>query len=192
MLAAIKYAVAKGILVVEAAGNGGENLDAQMYDQPKDGFPPNWSNPFRRQENDSGAILVGAGTPPKGTHGRNHGPERSRLDFSNYGSAIDAQGWGREVTTAGYGDLSRSSGENSSYTDQFSGTSRASPIVAGALAYLQSIHLTRGGRQLPYATVRELLRTTGSLQQDAPGRPASQRIGNLPDLRALISLLNEF
>ncbi|WP_189031088.1 S8 family serine peptidase [Paenibacillus albidus] len=192
MLAAIKYAVAKGILVVEAAGNGGENLDAPMYDQPKDGFPPNWSNPFRRQGRDSGAILVGAGAPPKGTHGRNHGPERSRLDFSNYGSAIDAQGWGREVTTAGYGDLSRGSGENSWYTDQFSGTSSASPIVAGALACLQSIHLTRGGRQLPYATVREMLRTTGTPQQDAPGRPASQRIGNLPDLRAMISRLNGF
>lgn len=89
-------------------------------------------------------------------------------------------------------DLSRGSGENSWYTDQFSGTSSASPIVVGALACLQSIHLTRGGRQLPYTIVREMLRTTGSPQQEAPGRPASQRISNLPDLRALISRLNGF
>ena len=48
--------------------------------------------------------LPWTGRPP-GTHGRNHGADRSRLDFSNYGALIDAQGWGREVTTCGYGDL---------------------------------------------------------------------------------------
>ena len=36
---------------------------------------------------------------------RRHGPDRSRLDFSNFGKAVDVQGWGREVTTCGYGDL---------------------------------------------------------------------------------------
>jgi hypothetical protein len=35
--------------------------------------------------------------------------------------------------------------------------------------------------------VRDLLRSTGSSQQDAPGRPATQRIGNCPNLRHLIS-----
>ncbi|MCF7754058.1 hypothetical protein KQ941_06350 [Paenibacillus xylanexedens] len=45
---------------------------------------------------------------------------------------------------------------------------------------MQSIHLTRGGRQLPYTIVREMLRTTGSPQQEAPGRPASQRIAIYP------------
>ncbi|MEK8170065.1 hypothetical protein NKH77_10840 [Streptomyces sp. M19] len=43
----------------------------------------------------------GAGAPPPGTHGRDHGPDRSRLEFSNYGMRLDAQGWGREVTTTG-------------------------------------------------------------------------------------------
>ncbi|WP_424993745.1 S8 family serine peptidase [Paenibacillus polymyxa] len=75
--------------------------------------------------------------------------------------------------------------------DQFSGTSSASPIVAGALACLQSIHLTRGERQLPYATVRELLRTTGSPQQDA-GQTCQPTDWQSADLRALISRLNEF
>jgi hypothetical protein len=36
------------------------------------------------------------------------------------------------------------------------------------------------------ATARAWLRATGSPQQDEPGRPATQRIGNRPDLRALI------
>jgi hypothetical protein len=34
------------------------------------------------------------------------------------------------------------------------------------------------------AQVRNCLRSTGSPQQDAPGRPATQRIGNRPDIRA--------
>jgi hypothetical protein len=37
---------------------------------------------------------------------------------------------------------------------------------------------------------RQLLRTTGSPQQDAPGRPASQRIGNRPNLRQLVQALS--
>ena len=37
------------------------------------------------------------------------------------------------------------------------------------------------------ATARSWLRATGSPQQDEPGRPATQRIGNRPDLRALIA-----
>ena len=58
IFAAIQVAVAKGIVVVEAAGNGGEDFDAALY---------NGSG----LQKDSGAILVGAGarrrttsTPP--------------------------------------------------------------------------------------------------------------------------------
>ena len=34
-----------------------------------------------------------------------------------------------------------------------------------------------------------MLRTTGSPQQDAPGRPATQRIGQRPDIRAAVASL---
>src|SRR5207253_1895259 len=95
-LAAIRYAVARGILVVEAAGNGARDLDASIYNTPAAGFPSSWRNPFNPANPSSGAILVGAGAPPPGTHGHNHGPDRSRLDFSNYGRRLDTQGWGRE------------------------------------------------------------------------------------------------
>lgn len=192
--AAIREATGNGILVVEAAGNGGENLDAAIYDSPLPGFPPTWSNPFKRGRDpsapDSGAILVGAGAPPPGTHGRNvHGPDRSRLEFSNYGSCVDAQGWGREVTSTGYGDLQGGSCEDYWYTDQFSGTSSAAPIVVGVLACLQGILRERGAPLLTPATARKLLRSCGSLQRDAPGRPATQRIGTRPNLRELLAKL---
>ena len=130
--------------------------------------------------------MVGAGAPPPGTHGRNHGSDRSRLGFSNYGALIDAQGWGREVTSTGYGDLQGGRNRDEWYTDTFSGTSSASPIVVGALGCVQGVLRRRGRIPLSPARARELLRTTGSPQQDETGRPRSQRIGNRPNLRQLI------
>jgi hypothetical protein len=190
--AAIRYTVGRGVIVVAAAGNGAENLDDVLYDAnpafPHGPFPSWWRNPFRRNPLDSGSILVGAGAPPPGTHGRNHGPDRSRLAFSNYGTPVDVQGWGREVTTTGYGTMPGHGGsdEDRWYTDTFSGTSSASPIIVGALACVQG---ARRARQLPLLTppeARQTLRETGSPQQDAPGRLRTQRIGNRPDLRQLI------
>ena len=183
--AAILTATIKGIVVVAAAGNGAENLDDDLYQLRPDGFPVDWTNPFRRSNRDSGAIVVGAGVPPPRTRGKNHGPDRSRLDFSNYGSLIDAQGWGREVTTSGYGDLQGGSDEDYWYTDRFSGTSSAAPIVVGAIGCLQGIARARNGPVLSPADIRKWLRLTGAAQTDAPNRPATQRIGNRPDIKAL-------
>lgn len=183
--AAIRNAVNRGIIVIEAGGNGAENLDDNLYQAPASGFPAGWTNPFRRSNRDSGAIMVGAGAPPPGTHGRNHGADRSRLDFSNFGALIDAQGWGREVTTCGYGDLQGGSNEDLWYTDTFSGTSSASPILVGVAASLQGMARARGRPPLTPLQFRNCLRTTGSVQQDEPGRPVSQRIGSRPNLRAL-------
>jgi serine protease len=50
---AIRYTVHAGINVVEAAGNGGQNLN-----------DPSFGSPFPRGKADSGAVLVGAGASP--------------------------------------------------------------------------------------------------------------------------------
>ncbi|MFJ8309313.1 MULTISPECIES: S8 family peptidase [unclassified Streptomyces] len=192
--AAIRWATAKGILVVAAGGNGGESLDDALYERRPDAFPQGWRNPFNPSNQSSGAVLVGAGAPPPGTHGRDHGPDRSRLSFSNYGARVDAQGWGRETTTTGgfwdrAGDLQGGAEEIAWYTDTFSGTSSASPIVAGALASLQGLLKATGQAPMSPERARTILRSTGSPQQDAPGRPASQRIGNRPDIKAAVARL---
>ncbi|MCP4975934.1 MAG: S8 family serine peptidase, partial [Maribacter sp.] len=171
---AVKYATSKGVIVIAAAGNGSQNLDDSVY-----------QGKFNRNSRDSGAIIIGAGAPPSG----NYGPDRSRLSFSNYGAIVDAQGWGREVTSTGYGNLQGGSDKNKWYTKFFSGTSSASPIVVGAVACLQSIQKTRGGLPLSFTQLRDVLRTTGSPQSEATGRPKTQRIGNRPDLEKAISLL---
>ncbi len=189
--AAIRYAVAKGIIVVEAAGNGWENLDAAAYNTPGTGFPSTWKNPFNLANPSSGAVVVGAGDPPSGTHGRTTSSwnqpyvDRARCGFSNWGSRVDAQGWGWEVTTTGYGDL-QGGARNVWYTDTFSGTSSASPIVTGALASTQGVLKAKNMPLMTSQRARTLLRQTGSPQQSAPGRPASQRIGNRPSLRQLV------
>jgi subtilisin family serine protease len=179
---AITYAtVIRGVIVVEAAGNGTENLDDSIYSTSAFGLPL-WA-PFDRTKIDNGAIIVGAGAPPPGTHGNDHGPDRSRLEFSNFGACVDAQGWGQEVTTCGYGDtLQGGVDEDLWYTQTFNGTSSASPIVVGVLACIQGILKAHGKPLLTPISARNFLRGFGMFQQDALGRPATQRIGNRPDI----------
>jgi hypothetical protein len=185
ILAAIQFATRRGVIVVEAAGNGFENLDDPIYDVRPPGFPPTWVNPFRRGAVDSGAIVVGAGAPPSGSFG----PDRCRLDFSNFGALVDAQGWGREVVTTGYGDLQGGPNEDVWYTRTFSGTSSASPIVVGAVACVQGMLQAANRAVLTPAQTRNLLRTTGSPQQNGPNGTTAQRIGNRPDLRGIATQL---
>jgi subtilase family protein len=187
-LTAIQYAVSRGIVVVEAAGNGHQQLDDRIYGGRGPGFRERRPNPFAREELDSGAILVGAGAPPPGTHGAEHGPDRSRLDYSNCGLAIDAQGWGYEVTTTGGlgtgpDELRPGPFEDRWYTDRFNGTSSAAPMVAGALACVQGMLRAAGRDPLTPDQVRKGLRETGSAQTGS--EDPLERIGNRPDVSRL-------
>ena len=147
---AIVTAVGNGIIVVEAAGNGSQNLDDPAFNSGH--------SPFRA-DHDSGAIIVGAGGIAAGQG------DRSRMDFSSFGSTVDLQGWGEGVVTAGYGDLFSTDGANSFYTATFNGTSSATPVVAGACAVLQGDQkATNGGSVLTPFEAREILRATGPPQ----------------------------
>jgi len=180
---AILYATALHILVVEASGNGSADLDNAVYNTPAPTFGSGWTNPFDRANRVSGAILVGAGAPPSSSSVE---PDRSRLDFSNFGSSVDVQGWGYQVVTTGYGCLQGGANEDRWYMDQFGGTSAASAMIAGALACVQGNRLATGKPLLTPSEARNLLRTTGSPQTAAPTRPATQRIGPRPNLKDLI------
>ncbi|ORY18618.1 peptidase S8/S53 domain-containing protein [Clohesyomyces aquaticus] len=189
---AIKYATGKGIIVVEAAGNGYQNLDDSIYETARSTdayrFPSDHPNPFNTANPSSGAVIVGAGAPPEGTHGHSWwGPDRSRLAYSNYGSRVDCQGQGYDVTTTGYGDLQGGDRPELYYTDTFNGTSSATPIVASTLCAVQGILKDFGRRSITGEECRQILRSTGSPQQDGQQGPKEgQRIGNRPDLRQLI------
>eukprot|EP01080_Neovahlkampfia_damariscottae_P012788 gene12788-7060_t len=191
VFASIVYATKKGVIVIEAGGNGAENLNNPLYDRPASGFPRDWKNPFDRTKADCDSIIIGAGAPPPGTNNVTiHGPDRCKLDFSNYGSNIDAQGYGREVVTLAYGDLQNSPNRNKLYTAKFSGTSSASPIVVGVVASLQGYAKKRDIKITPQKW-RELLRSTGSPQTDSPRFPKSMRIGSRPNARELRKIIKD-
>ncbi len=176
---AIQTAVGNGVIVVEAAGNGAQNLDSATFTTGNGGH---W--PFLPQ-NDSGAIIVGGGASPFGTF-----VDRSRLNFSCYGSTVDLQGWGELVCTTGFGALYSSEGINQYYTSTFNGTSSATPVVAGACVVVQGVHKAKTGTVLTPQQMRNLLRATGSAQLDGVN-PAAQNIGPRPDIAAAIQALGD-
>jgi len=69
LFAAIRAASNRDVIVIEAAGNGFQNLDDPVYDRPAAGFPPTWRNPCNPANVQSGAVVVGAGAPPDGFNG---------------------------------------------------------------------------------------------------------------------------
>jgi hypothetical protein len=163
----IRLATALGIVVVEAAGNGGNDLDTVG---PGGGvFPLNrGSVDFQ----DSGAIIVGAASSAA---------PHTRLGFSCFGSRIDCYGWGQNVDTLS------SDGTNTAtnlYTSTFNGTSSASPIVTGAAIVVQGLAEANLGHRIAPWQLRAML--SAPANGTASATPATDRIGVMPNLRAII------
>ena len=167
---AIQYCWAKGITVVEAAGNGAENFDNATY----------YGDLFDTTYRNSHAIIAGAGHPAVDFN------NLQRESFSNYGERLNLQGYGSSVYSTGYGNLYNGSGvEDSFYTSSFNGTSSASPIITGTVACLQGRYKALFSTILNSDQVRNILVSTGTPQQGN----TSQHIGPRPNLAAAIGTL---
>lgn len=163
----VRAGVDAGVVVVGAAGNGGlaggEDLDS-----------PGYASYIGM--GDSGAILVGAGSPDL-----NH----DALSFSTFGARVNLQGWGLNVFTLGYGDFAEfGMDKNQRYTNTFDGTSSASPMVAAACVLLQERSLNTKGVPIDPSTLRHLLIATG-ISQGSGGH-----IGPLPSVGAAVQALD--
>lgn len=158
-----------GIIVVEAAGNGAQDLDdfSNWHGQKV----LNRSDPAFK---DSGAILVAAATSTV---------PHAKSSFSNFGSRIDCFGWGDNIVTCGSG--AGATGVNT-YIFDFGGTSGASPMVAGAAVLLQSWSRNIRGSSISPQGMRTLL---SSSALNTRSRNPSEKIGVLPDLRSILEHL---
>jgi len=157
---AILIATANGRICCEAAGNGQQDFDDPVY-----------MGLFDRNVRDSGAIICGA----------SNGGSLDPAGFTNYGARVDLHGWGYDVVTSGYGNL-QGGPEEEWYTDSFSGTSSASPIVVGSVASLQGMTKAAFGIPLTAKVARDILVATGTPQT------GSNHIGPRPDLQAALAL----
>ena len=164
---AIVTAVNAGIIVVEAAGNGTQNLNGAEY-----------GSPFPAGRADSGAIIVGAA----GNYGCN--TPHTRLGYSNNGTRVDLHAFGECLVTTGYGTLLNDPGINSDYANDFGGTSGASPQVTAAAASLSSLAQQQGDADgLSSREARTLLAVGATPQVFG----ASGNIGPMPNLATAIS-----
>jgi hypothetical protein len=168
---AIRRATAAGVIVVEAAANGGQDLDQPLYGGRLD-----------RAFRDSHALLAGASGAGDGMI----------ACFSSSSRRIDVYAWGDGVSTLGYGNgASAAPPFNNTaiprhYTRSFGGTSSASAVVAGAVVSLQSARVGAGLSRLMPDQMHDLLVTTGTPQQDTPAVITARPIGVQPDLRAAL------
>ncbi|SCX79381.1 choice-of-anchor D domain-containing protein [Nitrosospira sp. Nsp13] len=171
---AIRLAVALGIVVVEAGGNGSFDLDS--YTDGGGNFVLNRGSADFKE---SGAIVVGAALSPL---------PHNRANFSNFGSRVDCYAWGENVVTAGYGDLDNGGGDNDkTYTAGFNGTSSASPIISGAALIVQGMNKANNGYSLSPLEMRALLSDSATGTAQGGGVPGN--IGVMPDLRSIIETI---
>ena len=178
---AIAAAVDRGIVVVEPAANSGRDLATIPLDAS---LGPNPWAPGTAGEDDSGALIVGAGGSGSPLSNVTSVADRQRTPESNFGARVDLQGFGAGVVTGGYADLPGADADTA-YTACFDGTSSASATVAGAVAVVQAEAIARFGEPLTPYEVRTLLVETGLPQVMAESGDGN--IGPRPQVAAAIA-----
>ena len=130
--AAMKYAAAHDVLLVQAAGNDNQNVDAEL-DYPNDTFADGSATDA------DNVINVGASGPRK--------DETLAADFSNYGKRnVDLFAPGFKVTSV----------TTDAEVDTEDGTSFSSPIVAGIAALILEYYPDLSSKQVKDAILKSV------------------------------------
>ncbi|GAB3537900.1 S8 family peptidase [Pontibacter brevis] len=139
---AIKYAEKHDVLIVRAAGNESKNIDVEPY------FP----NPYTIKGNKKAPNVITVGA---------NGPTRNSLiaPFSNYGKDV--------VDVFAPGDNIYSTVPGGNQYAPFSGTSMASPVVAGLAAVIKSYYPHLSATQIKSVIERSVTKITEPVM--APG-----------------------
>jgi hypothetical protein len=155
LLEKIQHATAKGIVVVEAAGNAGSDLTGIIVE-------------------DSGAIMVGAATAAI-PHGR--------LPSSNFGGRVNCYACGERVY-APSSDRNGAAEAMDLYDDDFGRTSGATAIVAGLALAVQGMaeRSPKWGRRFNPDELRQILSNPAN---GTPSNSPGDGIGVMPDLKKI-------
>lgn len=172
---AIRLAVALGMIVVEAGGNGtyvGGSATTPAVDL--DAYTKGGQqilNPASADFRDSGAIMVAAASSAA---------PHTRMSWSTHGARMDCYGWGENIDTLS----SNSSGSTTMYRSNFGGTSGASPIVTGAALCVQGVFEAQNGFRLSPGQMRAILSDPAT---NTPASPAETSLmGVMPDLAQIL------
>ncbi len=177
----IRYATEeKGIVVVEAAGNGGNDLDTFTNDAGELIF--NTGSAGFHVNHDSGAIMVGAASSDVP-----HRRLKKRGVFgTNFGSRVDCYAWGEAVVSSGGGDLDNGIGDDrKKYTREFKNTSSASAIMTGAALIVQGVAKAKFGFPYKPQQLRTILGNKDNGTESKDGKEADG-IGVMPDLKKIL------
>lgn len=155
---AIEYAVAKNVLMVHAAGNESKNIDEI------DNFPNDFNNAYT-----STWIEVGASSWKK--------KPKMLAEFSNYGA--------KEVDLFAPGVDIFSTTPEDNY-DAYDGTSMASPVVAGAAAYVWSYYPDLTAEQVKQVLIQSALKIKG--RQRVPGKRKKKCTSKLSVTGSVVNL----
>lgn len=169
---AIRLASALGRVVIEAAGNGqNKSGDSTRHGLNLDQYQDPWGKFVLRRDpmRESGATLVSGSWAV---------PPYERVEESNFGTRVDCFAPGELVTSsdylAGYPAVK--------YRSDFSGTSAASAIVAGAAVVVQGMWKARTGTPLSPLQLRALL---ADPLYNHPSANPTDGIGVMPTLGAI-------
>jgi hypothetical protein len=183
VFAAIQLCVAAKIHVIEAAGNGGIDIDDAVG---------SWAplEELGSEARDSGAIMVGSALEsvnfPRKILTTTTLVDHERVASSNFGERVDCWAWGNRVATTSI---------DSAFADTYSewgATSAASAIIAGVACSLQGAYAFDRGETLDPGDLRDYFREVGSPATkpweigDPLGSVFDGRIGLQPDVRRII------
>ncbi|NOT52029.1 MAG: S8 family serine peptidase [Chitinophagaceae bacterium] len=148
---AVRYAEAKGVLMVHAAGNDARNIDTTFnYPTPlllDNKRPNNW-------------ITVGASGPNNNEKG-----EGLTASFSNYGKT--------EVDVFAPGVKIYSTVPGGNTYQNLQGTSMASPVVAGLAAFIMEYYPTLSARQVKEVIEKSATQPEGKVKDPGTGDDVS-------------------
>jgi hypothetical protein len=110
------------------------------------------------------------------------------MAFTTYGSRVNLQGWGAGLATLGYGFPvpNAPDDERQTYTQWFTGTSSATPLVTASVLLIQQRAKAVFGEPMRALEIRNYLRATGNPQGSSP-----KQIGPQPNMRRAIDRLGE-